>query len=346
MMGGLFQGITNLAGGLLGETDAQYQQKNSQNQANTYGNQAATGYQTMQGNGYLQQQPGNANLQNLYAQFANQNGANYMTPFGNSTPTGSSAAPAGTYDLNTAAAGRNNVANLFSSLAGFGASDRGNYAGQIGGAQNNYLNAANLGGSGTSPYALNQNQQRELNGQLDQVSQAHQAAQQQLQQTFARSGLLSSPGAMAAGQAQLAEHFGSLHQQTAAQFTENARQQQVQQSQAYLQYLQGLQGAAAAETGAGASGLESVAGASQSAGQFGVNNANAQQAQHNAALLDLLSHLEGQNQAGANTYAQGTSGLAGLGGAAQGNANIYNNQQRQDLSGLLALGLTLGGVGG
>jgi hypothetical protein len=67
-----------------------------------------------------------------------------------------------------------------------------------------------MGGTGASPYSLNQNQNVEMNGQLDQIAQAHKAAEQQLEQTFARSGLLSSPGAIAAGKAQLAEHFGGI----------------------------------------------------------------------------------------------------------------------------------------
>jgi hypothetical protein len=152
-----------------------------------------------------------------------------------------------------------------------------------------------------SPYALNQNQQVELNNQLGVINQRGKAASADLQQRLANSGIT---GAAAAGAMEdLQQHYAGLAQQTQATFSEQARQQKMDTLKLLLGQI----------VGAGQMGFSEQADAASGLGQLGGAAANQSNvsAQQSSAQLGSLLNLIGFGVGG---------GFGGGAGAAAGGA--------------------------
>jgi hypothetical protein len=81
-MGGIFQPLVDLAGGFLGQTNAQYNAKTQGANANQYGGQAAQGYKNLQGMGQNATSPYGNNYNNIFSTLATGNGLNWLTALG------------------------------------------------------------------------------------------------------------------------------------------------------------------------------------------------------------------------------------------------------------------------
>lgn len=188
------------------------------------------------------------------------------------------------------------------------------YNGLLTGLLPEYDNAANLpgaNGNAVSPYTLNADQQQELQGQLGQINQAHQTAQQQLQQHAAEQGF-TDPSHVQAGLQNLQEQFGQMANDHSAAFTENARQQSLAAIQQLMGFGAGQEAAGAGQQEAGIGEQGAAAGGIAALGSEAATNA-AQQNQ-NAVQQQQLSNAQLGGILNLAGYAAG-GGFNGVGGA-------------------------------
>lgn len=284
-MGGIFQGITNAFGGLLGETDAQYAQKQAQNQANTqsaqqqkYAGLGANVYQGLQSQGQAQIGAQNQNYLTLLDRYGSIAGLGNPLSFGNQNNPAQSNVPGGRTPTPGTPGTNPQATQTDPSL---------------------------------NPYSLDGNQQAQLNQSMAQIAHSQQQAQSQFAQHLAQAGLGNDPRLLAVGNQQLQEHFTALQQDTETKFYEQVKADKLTALQQIISGIsqygqQGVQETEAA--GTGYLGLASSAGNAALAQQ-----SNALQAsQSNDSAISGLLNLGG--------FAAG----GGFGGAAKSTPPIVS----------------------
>lgn len=256
--GGIFQGITNLFGGILGETDAQFAAKQSQNLATTqqasatqYGQQAAGNYSQIGQQGQKQTGIYDNNYLNLLNQYGGMAGLG-----GNTINTRGGTGAGG------------NLAQTLNSQPGQGQQQ-----------------------AGPNPYQLDPNQQSMLNQSNAQIAQASKSAQAQFAQHMASSGI-TDPRALQLGQEQLQEHFQALQQETEAKFYEQVKTDKLAALQQIISGVSQYGQQGIGEQEAAGSGFLGLA---QGAQAFAAQNQNValQQQQANQGALGGLLNLAG-----------------------------------------------------